>query len=112
MIKKTNKACPGSFLNRDLIPHQLKDPAKYVIPGEDGGDVEFNPYSFAATIIPLNTYTGNDYDIYAPDWYLTLAVFDKDLQVTNDEHKKRNWITSGLLSESEFLYPTCRNQYK
>ena len=54
----------------------------------------------------MNIDTGNDPDVYAPDWYITLAVSGKEPLVINAEYKKRNWITAGLLSEIETLYPT------
>ena len=90
-----------------LLPSDgCPDPTEYVLTGEDENADDSNPYSAVATIVPMNIDTGNDPDVYAPDWYITLAVSGKELSVINTEYKKRNWITAGLLSEIETLYPT------
>ena len=91
-----------------LLPSDgCSDPTEYVLTGEDENADDSNPYSAVASIVPMHIEPANEPNIYAPDWYITLAVSNKEPSVINAEYRKRNWITKGLLDELATVYPTA-----
>ena len=110
LTQVNDACCSDTILDIDLNEDNLHDNDNDST-DDDGtrpNTDDSNPYNSVTAIVPNNTIHSSN-TIHAPAWYLTAiqANCNKSHEEIHADLSVRNWITTGLLSEIQSMYPTA-----